>query len=788
MRCCKKLFFLSFFFWPLFAQAFIVKAIEYQGFNRISPSAISADEAIKVGQDLTPARSNQTISQLFKTGYFKNVSLLNQNDVLIIQVEEWPTIAKIDFTGNELIKTSDLQTVLNNVGLQVGNMFSQTLVNEIQQSLIQEYNRQGKYAVKVTVDLVPESNNRVNLSIHVSEGLDAIIEHINLIGNTVFSSSTLLKHMNISTPSFTTFFTKSDVYTPQKFSQAIQGLTQFYRDEGFVDFQVTSAVASLDSTHTKAFLTISMTEGQPYQFSGFALKGDLILPEADLAALIQIKPGETYSQALITQSQQAIVTALGDRGYAFANANPVPTLDQTKHQAFITFYVTPGQKVYVNQVRFSGNMMTNDQTLRERTKFVEGASYSKTKLDESTMTLQRLPYMQQGNGVSANLKPVQGSSDKVDVNYDLKEQSATSVNGALGYSVLNGMVINAGFNMNNVFGTGNIFGINASLSRPAQSLNISYTQPFFTQSGIQQTETFYVSRANAAEMGLASFSTNSYGATLGYAIPLSTWNYFNVGVGIDKTDLEQPGNGYQSETVTDFINQYGSRYTTYSVNFGLSRNSTNSAYFPTEGESASAGVNIAVPGSTLTYYQLNTNGTWYHALSQYFTLAITGGVSYGGGYGNMSHLPFFHNYYAGDWGTVRGYAAGSMGPQDTQICTSGTCPSGPSIEGSPLGGNLLVNSSILLRFPVPFMTDSETLRLITFIDSGNVYDTYDSPTVWSGSSNPRSPNFSNLRYSMGFGLEWVSPLGAVGISFARPLNKQAGDSTEVFQFTLGTFF
>ena len=787
MKWRKKTLVLALAMTPLFSYAFIVQSIQFQGLSRIPEATVSADQPLKVGDDLTPALSNQVISDLYKTGYFKNIQLINNDGHLIIQVEELPTIAKIDIKGNELIKTADLTTVLNNVGLQVGNMFNQTLINQIQQSLIQEYNSQGKFAIQVNVDIKPVSHNRVDVTINVSEGLDTKIESILIVGNHDFSSRELIKQLEISTPGIIAFFTKTDVYSQEKLGQSLQDLANFYENHGYVDFHVTAAEGALDSTHTKAFVTISVSEGPQYDFAGFALKGNLILPEATLQKLVRIDAGDTYSKAQITASQQAIINALGDKGYAFVNVNPVPTINAKKKTVFITFYVTPGQKVYVNQVEYTGNTVTNAKTLRQRMKFIEGSTYSKTKIDESTVALQRLPYMKQ---VTESVKPVPNSSDQVNVNYALQEQSANTVSAALGYSGLYGVILQGGFNVNNVFGTGNIFGINAQVSKPYQSINMSYTEPFFTDSGISQTESIYFTKVNAGDEGLVNFSTNSYGATLGYSIPISTWNAFNFGGGFDHTTLQQPGNGWQSLTVTNFTNAYGSAYNTYSINFGLSRDSTNSAYFPTQGEQGSLSANIAVPGSSLTYYTLSGNILWYQGLNQYFTLALAGGASFGNGYAGQGELPFFRNFYAGGWGSVRGYQAGTMGPQDTLECTNGSdCTTGSLEQGQALGGNLMVDSTVELLYPVPFMTDNQNLRLITFLDSGNAYNTYSArPSVWDPSSDPRYPNFGNLGYTVGMGLEWVSPLGAVGVDVAQPLNSLPGADTDFFQFTLGTFW
>ncbi|MCX7122917.1 MAG: outer membrane protein assembly factor BamA, partial [Gammaproteobacteria bacterium] len=344
----KKILVLMLALTPLFSEGFVVQSIQFQGLSRIPEATVSADQPLKVGDHLTPDLSNQVIADLYKTGYFKNIQLINHHGNLVIQVEELPTIAKIDIKGNELIKTADLTTVLNNVGLQVGNMFNQTLVNQIQQSLLQEYNSQGKFAVQANVDVKPVSNNRVDVTIDISEGLDTEIQSILLIGNHDFSSRELTKKLEISTTGIVAFFTKSDVYNQQKLGKSLQDLSDFYENHGYVDFHVTAAEASLDSTHTKAFITISVSEGAKYSFAGFNLKGNLILPEATLEKMVKIEAGKTYSKAQISAAQQAMINALGNKGYAFANVNPVPTIDKENKSVFITFYVTPGQKVYIN--------------------------------------------------------------------------------------------------------------------------------------------------------------------------------------------------------------------------------------------------------------------------------------------------------------------------------------------------------------------------------------------------------------------------------------------------------
>ena len=783
----KKALILAFCLLPLhMAQAFVIKGIEFKGLSRIPLTSVQPDVPVHVGDDLTSALSNQVINDLFATGYFKNIQLYNQNNTLIIAVEELPTIASLNFKGNELIKTDELKTAMTSIGLQVGNMFNQNLINQVKQSLVQEYNNQGKYAVQVNVDAVPQPDNRVALTINISEGLDAKIESINIVGNHVFSNKTLIKQLGLSTGGIIAFFTKNDVYVPTKLGAALQSLSNYYQNHGYTDFHVNSVEASLDSTHTKAFITIGVAEGQQYKFSGFDLKGDLVIAKPSLMKLVGIKPNMVYSKALVIEAQQAIINTLGDLGYAFVNVNPVPVIDHKKLTVFENFYVTPGQKVYVRKLNFQGNLVSNDVALRKRMQFVEGGTYSQMAVENSTTALERLPYIE---NVNLTKNPVPGSSNQIDLNYDLKEKSANSVSAAIGYSQLNGFLFQTGFNMPNLFGTGNGFNVNAQLSKPYQNFTMGFVQPYFTLSGIQQSESIYFNRVDAAKQGLSNYSTNSFGATLNYSIPISTWNNFVAGIGMDHTTLQQPGDS-ESATVDNFIGKYGSHYNTYTVNLGFTRDSTNNAYFPTKGEKANLGATIAIPLSDLTWYKLNAGGTWYHALNNEFTLSLSGSVGYGGGYDKNQELPFFQNYFGGGWGSVRGYTAGQMGPQDTLICTDASqCTVGSTSEGNALGGNLMVYSSVQLTSPVPFMTDNRNIKLIGFLDMGNVYNTYYSPYVWDASSQPSRPSFSNLRYTAGVGLEWVIPvLGAVGVSFAEPLNKKPGDNTTIFQFTLGTFF
>lgn len=774
--------------------SFVVKQIKVEGLNRISQNTIQNDIPISVGDTLTAQNSSLIINDLFKTGFFDNIKLYDDQGTLVIQVNERPTIGEINITGNEEIKTADLQTVLQKACLQVGNMFNHSLLQQIQQSLQQEYYSQGKYAVKIDTEVTDLPRNRVNIAINISEGLYAKIARINIVGNHAFSEKTLLDQLTLTTPTLWAFFTKNDQYSSDKLNQSLQALQAYYMNRGYINFRVNSTQVSMDPTRRSTFITVNIAEGNQYTFSGFTLQGDTVVPEAQLQSLVKIQPGEVFSRQVVLDAVSAIKNALGDQGYAFAEVNPVPKLDDSHKTVALTFNINPGRKTYIRYINFIGNTVANDQTLRQRIQYMEDSLYSTDKLNQSMIQLQRLPYIQQtNNGITPDLKKVPGSPDQADMNYNLTEQSGNTVGASIGYSQLYSMILGANLNMTNLFGTGNIFSINSQISQPYKTINATFTQPFFTQSGISQSLGVYYTNVDAGEEGLTNYTTNSYGVTLTYGMPISAWDTLNFGGGYDHTQLLQPSND-TSATVSEFVNDNGDSYDTYTLTFGWSRNTTNKAYFPTAGIQAGSSVKVAVPGSSLTWYQLFNSLTWYKALTHTYTLALNGSVNYGNGYGGTANLPFFDNWTGGGWGSVRGYDMGSLGAKDTLVCSAdqaaaGYCTQGSSM-GQSIGGNLAIGASANLLFPIPFVENSNNLRLDLFADAGNDYLTYNSDTVWTqnGVTSPRWPTFQNLRYSVGIGLEWYSPLGALGFSIAQPLNEQPGDSTNIFQFTLGGTF
>jgi outer membrane protein insertion porin family len=769
-------------------DSFTVKKIEFSGLNRVDPKSISDDIEIKPGQVLSEADSDKLIRNLYQTGYFQKISLLNQDNVLVIKVLERAAISKVDIDGNKEITTDVLNNVLTQAGFTAGNLFDPSTLQNVTQSLQQAYYDKGKYAVRVTSEVHSISNNRVEIKMNISEGLFAKIREVNFVGNQAFSTSTLRGEISLSTPGILTLFTHHDRYTPEGLEASLQELSDYYLDRGYLHFRVNGYQVSLSPDKKSVYLNFDINEGSIYHFSGNEILGQTILPLSEMQNFVEFKSGDVFSKAEVMKAVKGMQSALADKGYAFANINPMPVIDEKNHTVKMTFYVDPGKIQYLRHINFDGNNSAKDRVLRQRMDLQEQSRYNQQAIKDSKRRIERQPYIQ---SVDNQIVPVPGTDDMIDENFHIKEMNANKAGMTFGYSQLDKVILGGYLTMPNLFGTGNIFSTNVQLSKPAQSLSFSFDQPYFTADAVEQSVMFYVNRVDYADRNLANFTTNSLGGNLSYAIPLSADNFFNVGIGYDNTHLMQ-GSEETSSTVSDFIIKHGSTYNSYILSTGLTHNTTNKAYFPTDGTFANLTLKAAVPGSTLKWYQILTRGDWYHKVwGSFYTVAAHGKVNYGGGYGGLDRLPFFQNFYAGGWGTVRGYADSSMGPSDQLTCNTNatSCTPGDPSPGNPLGGNLLVAGSLNFYFPVPFFKPSETYRMGVFVDGGNVYNTKTVTTASDSTAFPRYPNFSNLRYSVGVSVEWQIPmLGLVGLSLAEDLNAKPGDDTRIFNFTIGQTF
>ena len=784
------------------AQAFVVKKIQFQGLVRVSKNMLG-DLPIKAGESLTPQRSNALIKYLYDVNMpyslFKQVTLLNDHGTLIIRLIESPTIADVSFSGNVNIKKAQIKDVLKKAEIEKGKVYSPFMLDQIKKSFLQAYYSKGKYAAKINTIVTTVKHNQVKIDIKISEGIAAKITSINFVGNHVFSDRTLTSQLTVTTPRLWSFFTDSDKYSSDKMQKSVDALRSYYMDHGYLHFNVSSYQVALSPYRRKTFLTFNVTEGGKYTFKGYKLIGNFVLPKATLSQKVKITKGDVFSRKKILDGIKGITDLLANDGYAYANVTPNLKVDEKTKQVSITLYINPGNRVYVRYIHFLGNSVTNDKVFRQYLQLMESSLYSKHKVALSKMFIQRLPYVK---SVNDSMAPVPNNPDAVDLNYNVKEQSANRIMANVGYDTLLKWFVGGGVTFGNVLGTGNTLSLNGRVGKYQKQLSTSFTQPYFTDSGISQTVSAYWSTTNTENVNFVSYMMDSYGASLSYGIPLSLFNYFHVGGSYDHRSIKLPASNV-SQVVKDFTDANGKNFNNFTLSLGWSRNSTNLLYFPTQGVRANVSATATVPFSSLNYYTLSSSATWYQLIWPKVVLTFSGNASYGKGYGKTKNYPFYLNQYAGGWGTVRGYDNASLGPVSSVTCdskTDGECGKDGDNKNTkpyqPVGGNLLVNASVGLVFPVPFF-DTDKARLTVFTDTGYVYNTQTLPGVYNGTDpktgieykNPRLPNFKNLRWGVGGGVMFIIPqLGPIGLSLSKAIGYQRQDHRTVFNFSMGRPF
>lgn len=725
---------------------------------------------VSAGQQLHAEQTGKIIHDLYRTGFFKDVSLARSGSTLVINVVERPTIGSINVVGNKDIDKDKLNSVLKDVGLVEGRVFDRSVLEKIKNSLQTEYHNRGRYNAQVTTKVTPEERNRVAVKIDVSEGRVAQVQQIVFIGNKAFSSKTLAKELTLETPGWLAWFTRNDQFSTEKLDKSIEALNSYYLDRGYLKFKIESTQVSLTPDKKDAYLVIRLNEGPKYTIKGYKFAGKLIVAEQQLHQVMDIKAGELFSRKAIMHSSKAISRVLGDRGYLFANVNAVPEIDEKTKQVFLTFYIDPGQRVYVRRISFIGNLKTSDEVLRREVRQNEGSLAEGSKIKESTRRINMLGYMQDAK---VKTLPVAGSNDQVDLQYQVTEVPSAEARVGVGYGT-DGLVYNLAVNQANFLGEGKSIRLAFDNSPYTRTYSVSYNNPYYTKEGIQRGFTFYSQRFTPGRVNLTSaYTYDTYGASVNYSIPVNNRDdSVQFGLGYQHTNLNLGTN--PSIEVSSFVANKGNTFNQLLLSTGWSRNSFDRPIFPTRGLNQNINLQISAPagGKPLKYYKLNADARFYHPISRLFTFTAQAGLGYGGGYGGDSSLPFFQNYYAGGigyGGAVRGYASNSLGPIDSQ--------------GNPIGGNFLVYGNMGVVFP-NFISDK--VRTTAFVDAGNVYNTRVSKIA------PRLPanqHAGPIRYSTGIAVDWRMPmLGILNFSVARAMNNRPGDQPQFFQFTFGTAF
>lgn len=736
------------------AESFVVQDVRVDGLQRITAGSFFNYLPVKRGDKLDDSDFSGIIRKLYQTEFFENINLLRDGNTLVVKVQERPVIGKINLEGNRHIKSKDLLKGLVVSGLGEGDTFSTAKLNKVEQELLNLYYSRSKFDVIIQADTTPLDAGRVALNIDIQEGISARIKQINLVGNKAFSEKELLEKLKLSTSKWHSMFTRGDQYSGEKLSADIDALETFYLNRGFINFKINSTQVSLTDDKKDVYITINITEGLPYRIAetGFS-KVDMISQEA-LNDKLSYRVGDYYSRDAVRRSQTAIKEALGDLGYAFANVQMIPKVDNNRQEITLQFAINPGRRTYVRRVEFTGNYSTNDEVLRREMRQMEASVYNHTKLERSRQRLQRLGYI---SSVKRMERSVSGQPDQVDVMYEVVETPNRSISAGIGYGSSSGVLFNLGYNTANFMGTGNHFSFDFSNSASERSYAMDFTDPYFTANGISRSFSLYYNEIDEKETDIGDWASDNWGAFLRFGFPVNEYESFKIGGGYRGTKIKT-GNKVTPE-IPAWLDKHGKKFDEYVLDFNWTHDTRDSTVFANTGAVSRFNAEVVTPGSTETYYKIGLRNRSYFKLHDKLITSIRGDVSYGDGYGDTEGLPFFRHYYAGGLTTVRGFQSNSLGPRWS--------------NNDIKGGNLRVTGGAEVILPWYMGQDKETVRFGAFTDFGNVYESSDKFDV------------SDFRYSAGLFLLWRSPVGPLNISYGVPLNEKAGDKLERFQFTIG---
>lgn len=737
-------------------QPFIIKDIRVEGVQRTEAGTVFSYLPVKVGEKLDDEKAAAAIKALYGTGFFKDVRLEVENDVLVVMVQERPAISQIDFVGLKEFDKTQLKDGLKQVGLAEGRIFDKSLLDKAEQELKRQYLSRGKYAVAITTTVTPLERNRIAISFDISEGDVAKIQQINIVGNQAFKEKELLDLFVLSTPGWMTWWSKNDQYSKQKLAADIETLRSHYLNRGHLEFNVDSTQVSISPDKQSIYITINITEGPKYIVSDVKLAGEMLLPEEELRKLIKIQPGEVFSREKLTESTKLIGDRLGNDGYAFANVNAVPELDKEKQEAKFTFFVDPGRRVYVRHINVTGNTKTRDEVIRREMRQMEGTWYAADKINRSRERVNRLGYF---SDVNIETPAVAGTTDQVDMNVNVTEKPTGNIMVGAGFSSSEGLILSGSISQANVFGTGNHLSTQINSGKINTVYSLSYTNPYYTDDGISRGFDIYKRKVTATSLSVSKYDSNSVGAGMRFGVPLNEMDTVNFGLSAENTKLTLYDDSPQR--YKDFVRDFGNNNSTLRADAGWARDTRDSITYPTKGSLQRAFGEVGLPGGDLTYYKLSYQHQWFRPLTRDYTLMLNGEAGYGNGYSGKP-LAFFKSFFAGGNTSVRGYKAFSLGPKDT--------------DGNALGGNRRLVGNVEVLFPFPGLRNDKSLRMSIFLDGGTVFAKEDKVTL------------GDLRYSAGLAVSWASPMGPMKFSIAKPLNPKPDDKPERFQFILGTTF
>ncbi|SES05342.1 Beta-barrel assembly machine subunit BamA [Vreelandella subterranea] len=760
------------------AQSFDVSDIRVEGLQRVSAASVFNAFPVSANDQVSESELAAAARQLFETGLFEDVSLAREGDVLVIQVVERPTITQLNISGNQQISEDDLRRGLTEAGLAEGEVLQLSTLEEMERELEGVYQSQGRYSAGIRTDVEEIDEGRVRVNIDINEGEVAKIRQINIVGNEAFDDETLLGIFELEDrPGFWFGWFSKDEYSREALSGDIERLRSYYLDRGYVNFNVTSTQVSIGADKSEIFITLNVDEGQQYRVGDVRFRGDLEISEREARDLLTIERGEVFSRQDLNASTEALRQRLGAEGFAFADVQGVPEVAGDGETVDLVINVDPGQRAYVRRIEFIGNTTTDDEVLRREMIQMEGAPASTDSITQSRQRLQRLGFFSQ---VEVDTERVPGEPDKLDVTYNVEEQPSGSVSASVGFSQSAGVIYGAALSQNNFLGTGNRVNIGAQRSDTFTSVNFGFTDPYWTLDGISRGYNVFYRETDYEDSDISTYSTDAYGAGINFGYPVSELSRLNFGASAE--DLTVKTYFDTASEIRRYVQDEGEDAQTLKLNANWTRNNLNRGIMPTAGNYQRVAIETAAPGSDTQYYKASARAQQLFALSDAWSLKFTGDLGYADAFGDDPY-PFYENFYAGGLGSVRGFTSNTLGQRTT-----------PAREGGrdrTLGGNVLVEGSAEVIFPIPFVENQNSLQASLFIDAGNTFLSSCYDVLDEDASRQRcnsGVDLGDLRYSAGVGLSWLTPVGPLTFAVAEPLNEESGDDTQFFQFSLGQSF
>ena len=818
------------------AKVFEVKDIDIEGLQRISAGKVFASFPVTVGDLVDDEALRSAARTLFKTGNFEDIAFLEDNGRLILRLKERPVVDSITIDGSKKIPEEELLSNLRDSGLAEGQIFKRDILEGMAQALKNEYAKNGLYGSTVNTRIQSLPRNRVAVYMDIAEGSVASIKYMNIVGNENFSEKQLREDFELTTTNWLSWIRKDDKYNKEKLSGDLERLESYYKDRGYLQYKVNSTQVSVSPDKSSVFITINIDEGDIYKISEVAFSGELVVPEEELRQLNVSRVGSTYSQALINWSTDLMTSRLGNDGYTFAEVNAVPEINEEDTTAKVTFVLDPKKRVYVRRINISGNTKTADDVARREMRQMEGAVASNSRIESGKILLERTAFVKRGT-VEVETPEVPAVDDQIDVNYTFEEQASGQVGAQFGYSQTSGLQLGGNLSESNFFGTGKQVGFALNTNDFQKSISISYTDPYFTVDGVSAGFSIFARESDFSRFNLSSFNTENIGARFNFGYPLSNFQRLEYGFGYE---VQKLGASTRSPDVLKFINDNGADSNIFTLNLGWRESTLNSPLFATSGAQQSLGIELSPPGaSDLSYYRITYSGQKYFPLGGFsrllnrWSFRMRAELGYGGGLGDTERLPFYKNFYGGGFGSIRGFERNSLGPRSQRGLTlidagpdldelaeivSNTDPNDIMFDSfglndtDPFGGNTQVELSAEIIFPLPFLKDQTQVQSSFFFDAGNIFDTEcgsadvfvspfpNPPSIFSGNEvttnvialapqiNCSKPDVSELRYSFGVSVQFITGFGPISLSISKPYNAGPFDEDESFQFSLGNQF